>query len=71
MAEHLNIESFKTESLQAENSRSTDSNRLETADFSPTPILPRSGWKSQLARTRALLRAKQALDREELQWDWD
>jgi hypothetical protein len=59
MAEHIKTESF-----------STDSNLLETVAPTPSPLLPRSAWKSQLARTRALLKAKQALDREELQFDF-
>lgn len=70
MAEHLKTESLETESLEAANSPSTDLNLLETVAPTSSPILPRSAWKSQLARTRALLKAKQALDREELQFDF-
>lgn len=34
-------------------------------DNSPTTILPRSAWSSELAFLKALLKAKLALDRKE------
>jgi len=35
---------------------------------SPKATLPRSAWSSQLAQLRILLRAKQALDKQELEF---
>ena len=39
--------------------------RLPLEDETPRPLLPRSAWNDQLAKFRAVLQAKQALDREE------
>lgn len=33
-------------------------------DNSPIPILPRSAWSSELAFLKAMLKAKQALDKK-------
>jgi hypothetical protein len=35
---------------------------------SPKATLPRSAWSSQLAQLRILLRAKQALDQQEIEF---
>lgn len=49
-----------TEELQP--SRLLDQETLEK-----DPILPRTAWSSELAKLRILLKAKQAIDRQEKQ----
>ncbi|MCU0532348.1 MAG: hypothetical protein MUD14_00350 [Hydrococcus sp. Prado102] len=38
---------------------------LQRIPTSPSPLLPRQAWRSQLAYLKAILKAKQALDRSE------
>jgi hypothetical protein len=54
-------EEFDIDDAQAKNADFDSSN----AGFEKPPLLPRNAWKSQLAFLKAILKAKQALDRRE------
>jgi hypothetical protein len=47
------------------NNELLDTTAAQEAELFPQPILPRQAWNSQLAYLKAILKAKQALDKRE------
>jgi len=65
MAESSEIETSESALPVTANNEVLDAADAQEAELVRQPILPRQAWNSQLAYLKAILKAKQALDKRE------
>ncbi len=65
MAESSEIETSESALPVTANNEVLDTTDAQEAELVSQPILPRQAWNSQLAYLKAILKAKQALDKRE------